>query len=141
MVRSHPVRLPAIGLFCCGVALADINLSPGTANIAAAGGQSSLQVINTVSTSTWTAVSSEPSWLTITSGSADLLPKPLLPVSVMIGGIPATEITYTGSAPALTAGAFQVNVKIPDDVPWGQIPVVLKVGDAISQSGLTVSVR
>jgi len=71
----------------------------------------------------------------------DVLPKPLLPVSVSIGGIPATEITYAGAAPAMTAGAFQVNVRIPANVPSGDVPIVLKVGDTASQAGLTISIR
>lgn len=73
--------------------------------------------------------------------TGNVLPVPLLPVSVTIGGIPATDITYAGAAPTLTAGALQVNARIPDNVPSGNIPVMLKIGDAISQPGLTVNVR
>jgi uncharacterized protein (TIGR03437 family) len=73
--------------------------------------------------------------------SPNLLPQPLLPVSVTIGGIPATDITFTGSAPNLTAGAFQINVHIPTSVPSGNVPVLLKVGTSISQGSITVAVK
>jgi len=69
------------------------------------------------------------------------LPAPLLPVSVFIGGIPATDISYAGAAPTLVGGVLQVNVRIPASAPSGNVPVVLVVGGASSQPGLTVSVR
>lgn len=69
------------------------------------------------------------------------LPAPLLPVSVFIGGIPASYITYSGAAPTLVAGVLQVNVRIPNNVPSGNVPVVIVVGGTSSQQGLTVSVR
>src|SRR5262249_12649061 len=62
-----------------------------------------------------------------------LLPVPLLPVSVTIGGVQATDITYAGAAPGMASGALQVNVRIPDNVQSGNIPVVMKVGDSVSQ--------
>src|SRR5215831_15597127 len=69
----HPgcpaLRLAMAGAISCGLAIADINLSPSTANVAAAGGTGSVQVINTVSTATWQAESTNTSWLTITSGA------------------------------------------------------------------------
>ena len=70
-----------------------------------------------------------------------LLPSPLLPVTVFIGGIPATNITYAGAAPTLPAGVFQVNVQIPPNAPSGDIPVVMVVGTTASQQGLTVNIR
>jgi uncharacterized protein (TIGR03437 family) len=45
------------------------------------------------------------------------------------------------AAPALVCGALQVNVRIPDTVPSGDQPVVLTIGNTISQPGLVVSVR
>jgi uncharacterized protein (TIGR03437 family) len=65
----------------------------------------------------------------------------MLPVSVTIGGLPATDITYAGAAPGLVAGALQVNVRIPASVASGDQSVVLRIGNTISQSGLTVSIR
>ena len=67
-------------------------------------------------------------------------PKPLLPVSVTIGGLPAT-VLYSGAAPGLVAGVIQINVQVPGAVDSGDMPVVVKIGDAVSQSGLTVSVK
>jgi uncharacterized protein (TIGR03437 family) len=77
----------------------------------------------------------------IASTDLSSVPRPLLPVSVSFGGIQATEITYAGGAPTLPAGVFQVNVRILDTVPSGQVPVLLKVGNVVSQSGVTISVK
>ena len=72
--------------------------------------------------------------------SGTVFPKPLLPVSVSIGGINA-EIVYQGADGGSVAGVFQVNARIPDQVASGAVPVVVKVGNASSQAGLTVAVR
>ncbi len=62
-------------------------------------------------------------------------PHPVLPVSVTIGGIPAT-VQYRGGAPGLVAGLMQVNVQIPNGVqPGGYVPVIVQVGDASTVSG------
>ena len=59
-----------------------------------------------------------------------VLPKPLLPVTATVAGMPAF-VQYAGGAPGQTAGLLQVNVQIPSGVqPGGYVPVVLKVGDA-----------
>ena len=70
----------------------------------------------------------------------DQLPRPLLPVTVTIGGVIATEVQYAGAAPTLTSGVIQVNVRIPDTLPAGALPVILQIG-TLSQPGLTVSVK
>ncbi len=68
-------------------------------------------------------------------------PKPRLPVSVRIGGVEA-EILYAGAAPELVAGVMQVNVRVPGDIePGDNVPVLLKVGDRVSQPGITIAVR
>ena len=60
---------------------------------------------------------------------------PVLPVSVTVGGIPAT-VQYFGSLQGQVAGLMQVNVQIPNGVqPGGYVPVVLKVGDASTTDG------
>jgi uncharacterized protein (TIGR03437 family) len=69
------------------------------------------------------------------------MPQLMQPVSVTIGGVAATDISYAGSAPGLVAGALQVNVSIPTSVASGDVPVVLRIGNTISQSALTVSVQ
>lgn len=69
-------------------------------------------------------------------------PKPVLPVQVSIGGIDATAgIQYIGAAPDLVAGVFQLNVTVPTSVSAGAVPVLVTVGSASSQSGLTVSLK
>jgi uncharacterized protein (TIGR03437 family) len=68
-------------------------------------------------------------------------PPLLLPVSVTIGGVAATDIQYAGPAPGFPNGALQVNVRIPATVGSGDLPVALTVGAGSSQTGLTVSVR
>jgi hypothetical protein len=65
---------------------------------------------------------------------------PQLPVSVQVGGIDA-EVSYAGAAPGFVQGALQVNFRIPANVPAGENFVVLKIGNAVSQPGLTVSVQ
>lgn len=69
-----------------------------------------------------------------------VFPKPLLSVAVSIGGLPA-EILYAGAAPGLVAGVFQINARISPEVASGNVPVVVTIGSAASQSGLTVAVR
>jgi len=69
------------------------------------------------------------------------LPKPVDKVSVEINGEPA-EVTYAGGAPGQVAGMFQVNARIPADVPAGTaVPVTITVGTATSQSGVTLAVK
>ncbi len=67
-------------------------------------------------------------------------PKPVLPVSVTIGGV-AAEVLYAGAAPSLVAGVMQVNARIPAGVATGDQQVVVTVGGASSQAGLTVAVK
>ncbi|HEY2015732.1 MAG TPA: hypothetical protein VGH38_19650 [Bryobacteraceae bacterium] len=67
-------------------------------------------------------------------------PKPVLPVTVEIGGQVA-EVLYYGAAPGAVAGAFQVNAKIPDSAATGNQPLALNVGSCRSQQGVTVAVK
>ena len=69
-----------------------------------------------------------------------VLPKPLLPVTVTIGGVEA-EVLYAGAAPGLVAGVLQINVKIPENLVPGTHPVIVRIGGNASQTGLTISVR
>lgn len=74
--------------------------------------------------------------------ATSIYPKPLLPVKVSIGGVDATAgVVYAGAAPTLVAGVFQINVTVPQSLPAGAVPVVVTVGTASSQSGLTVSLK
>jgi uncharacterized protein (TIGR03437 family) len=63
----------------------------------------------------------------------DLLPQPLLPVAVTVGGVPA-RIAFAGIPPGL-AGATQINFVVPDSAPLGVQPVVVTVGGVASPPG------
>jgi uncharacterized protein (TIGR03437 family) len=64
-------------------------------------------------------------------------PKPVLPIQVTIGGIPATPV-YAGSAPTEIEGLMQINVQIPQGVqPGGYVPVSLQVGNASNTAKAT----
>ena len=70
-----------------------------------------------------------------------LLPKPLLPVRVSVGGV-LGDVTYAGAAPGFVAGLMQINVRIPSDVANGPaVPVTLNIGDASSPQLITISVQ
>lgn len=69
----------------------------------------------------------------------DPLPKPLAPVTVTIGGLPAT-VQYAGGAPGIIAGVMQVNAAVPDRV-FGNQPVVVSVGGVPTQTGVTIAIR
>jgi uncharacterized protein (TIGR03437 family) len=62
-----------------------------------------------------------------------------VPVSATIGGQPA-QVLYAGHAPGEVAGVLQVNLQIPNGVT-GDVPVVLKLGDATTQTTATVAVH
>jgi uncharacterized protein (TIGR03437 family) len=69
------------------------------------------------------------------------LPTPDLPVNVTIGGATVNELQYVGGAPGEVAGLLQINVAIPTGItPGSAVPVVIRVGDATSQAGVTIAV-
>jgi uncharacterized protein (TIGR03437 family) len=72
--------------------------------------------------------------------STDVLATLALPVSVAIGGEPA-QVIYAGSVPGLIAGVAQVNVVVPEGVSLGEVPVIVRIGNVTSQSGVTLSVQ
>ena len=76
-----------------------------------------------------------------TSGVGPLTPQPLLLVTVLVDGQPAKAINYVGEVAAIVAGVLQVNFTLPDNARTGDLPVVVSVGGAPSQQGVTVSVR
>jgi uncharacterized protein (TIGR03437 family) len=66
---------------------------------------------------------------------------PLLPVTVMIGGVEAA-VQYAGSAPDEIAGLLQVNAVVPAGVaPGPAVPVTVSVGGVVSQAGVTIAVK
>lgn len=73
--------------------------------------------------------------------TAEPFPRPVLPVTVEVGGKLAA-IGYVGSAPGLVRGVFQINMFLSPDTPVGDaVPVVVKIGDRTTQSGVTMRVR
>ncbi len=69
----------------------------------------------------------------------DLLPRPVLPVTVEIGGQDA-EVLYAGAAPMLPNGVLQVNVMLPAGLAPGAVPLTVRIGSFSSQEGVTVAV-
>jgi uncharacterized protein (TIGR03437 family) len=77
----------------------------------------------------------------ITPADGSGLKKPIGNVSATVGGIPAA-VEYAGSAPGMAAGIAQINVRIPPDAPSGvEVPIVITIGSASSQSGVTLAVQ
>jgi len=73
--------------------------------------------------------------------AAGVLPKPLAQVSVQIGGLPAT-VEYAGAAPGNMPGLFQLNAQVPQDVqPGNNVAVVVTIGNATTQAGVTLAVQ
>jgi trimeric autotransporter adhesin len=73
--------------------------------------------------------------------ATDVLPKPEAPVSVTIGGLPAT-VLYAGAAPGMMPGVFQINARISKDVvPSDKVAAQVRVGNVTSQDGVIVAVR
>jgi uncharacterized protein (TIGR03437 family) len=68
------------------------------------------------------------------------LPKPVLPVYVSIGGLPA-QVAYAGAAPGGVAGFMQLNVVIPSGLTAGAQSVVLTVGANMTPAFVTVWVQ
>jgi uncharacterized protein (TIGR03437 family) len=69
-----------------------------------------------------------------------VFPKPVLPVSATIGEQPAT-LVYYGAAPTFVEGLMQLNLTVPSNISPGNAPVVLTVGTAASQAGVTIAVK
>ena len=62
-------------------------------------------------------------------------------VSVTIGGIDA-RVTYAGGVPGAVAGLTQINAEVPAGVtPVAAVPVIVKIGNYTSSTGVTMSVK
>ena len=72
--------------------------------------------------------------------TGNILTYPSLPVSVTIEGVDA-EILYAGAAPGLVAGVAQVNVRVPQAVAPGVLPVRITAGTASSPAGVVMAVQ
>jgi len=66
-------------------------------------------------------------------------PRPVLPVSATIGGLPAA--VQSAIAVAGSVGVMQVAVQVPGGIQPGRaVPVVLQVGGISSPAGVTIAV-
>jgi uncharacterized protein (TIGR03437 family) len=74
------------------------------------------------------------------AGVTDAAGRIAAPVSVWIGGL-ETEVRYAGAAPGSIVGLYQINAVVPAAVASGAAPLVVTVGEAATQGGVTVSVR
>lgn len=77
--------------------------------------------------------------VTVATATPPYVPQPVLPVTVTIDGEPAA-VAFYGEAPGIVAGVMQVNIAIPADARSGELPVIVRVGDAETPP-VTVSVR
>jgi uncharacterized protein (TIGR03437 family) len=69
------------------------------------------------------------------------LPRVTLPVTVTIGGVNA-RVAYAGGVPGAVAGLTQINAEVPAGVAAGpSVPVVVRVGEVASSTGVTIGVR
>lgn len=76
-----------------------------------------------------------------TSSRGPLTPQPVAGAPmVTIGGKPATVLFY-GAAPGMVAGVMQLNVQIPAGLPSGNLPLLVSLGSASSQTGVTVAIQ
>jgi uncharacterized protein (TIGR03437 family) len=69
----------------------------------------------------------------------EALPQVTLPISAAIDGIDAV-VQFAGAAPGLPEGVLQVNLFIPAGTRSGNVPVVVKIGDA-SSNVATVAIK
>jgi len=72
--------------------------------------------------------------------TGNILREPWMTVSAKIGG-QAAQVVYAGSAIGFVAGVMQVEMIVPSGAGAGAVPVVLTVGTASSQSGVTIALK
>ena len=73
--------------------------------------------------------------------AGEVLPRPLAPVVVGIGGEGAPML-YLGGAPGLTAGVLQINARIAANARTGpETDLLLFVGEGRTQQGVTIAVE
>jgi uncharacterized protein (TIGR03437 family) len=69
-----------------------------------------------------------------------VLAETVMPVTVTIGGKPATVI-YAGSAPGQIAGIMQVEAVVPAGAGTGVIPVIVTAGGVSSPAGPGINLK
>ena len=67
-------------------------------------------------------------------------PQPVQKVTATVGGI-STQVAYAGGSPGSVTGLLQVNLQIPPTLQSGSAFVVLNIGGATSQRGVTIVVQ
>ena len=65
------------------------------------------------------------------------------PFTISIGGtlLAAADILYAGLAPNLISGVYQLNVRLPQSLSDGDVPVVITIGGVTTQTGTTIPVK
>jgi uncharacterized protein (TIGR03437 family) len=67
-------------------------------------------------------------------------PQPQHAVSARVGGQPAS-VLYAGATPNKLEGMLQISVQLPRGVAGPNVPVVVMVGNATSQPGITLAIQ
>jgi uncharacterized protein (TIGR03437 family) len=67
-------------------------------------------------------------------------PRPAADVQVRIADRPV-EIAFAGAAPGFVAGLIQLNVRVPDDIAAGEVPVVIEAAGSRSPRTVSLAVR
>ena len=64
-------------------------------------------------------------------------------VAISVGGVtvPASDVLYAGASPQSICGLQQINVRLPATLPDGNLPVVLTMSGAQSQTGATIAIK
>lgn len=65
------------------------------------------------------------------------------PFTVTIGGttLRAEDVIYGGIAPTSISGLFQFNVRLPESMADGDLPVVIRIGGLETQNGVIIPVK
>ncbi len=67
-------------------------------------------------------------------------PIPTQMVTATIGGVPA-YVQYAGGVASLVAGVIQVNLQVPQGVTGNNVPLIINIGGATTQQGVTIAVK
>jgi uncharacterized protein (TIGR03437 family) len=141
---SAPISLPVAATSPAIFTLNASGMGPGA--ILNAADESVNSAANPVSPGDWVSIFATGAGATTPAGVDGLLAAgpsyvPNAPVSATIGGLPC-QLNYAGAAPGLVLGVVQINAQVPAGVaPGPSVPVQLKIGTAISQSGVTLAVQ
>ncbi len=73
-------------------------------------------------------------------GASDPFQMVVAPVTVSIGGQPAT-VLYSGAVPGSVQGLYQVNAVVPPTAPSGVVPIRLTVNGVPAQDSVVLTVR